>query len=68
MSAKLFYEHEPSCSYCLYSKRAGAQTVCGKAGQSRPSKKCKKFVYYPFARIPKQQPRLKSYTEDDFKL
>ncbi|MBE6765911.1 MAG: hypothetical protein IJP10_03695 [Clostridia bacterium] len=69
MSAKILRNDiAPSCSYCLFSKQENGHFICTKKNREEPSGMCRKFVYYPFDRIPQQQPRLKTYSKEDFKI
>lgn len=65
--AKLFSDKiEPSCQYCELSREENGHFICTRTGKEKNSGKCRRFVYYPFDRLPKQQPRLKEYSESDF--
>lgn len=69
MSAKILRtDIEPSCSYCQFSKETNGRFICEKKNREEPLGKCRRFVYYPFGRIPSQQPRLETYSKEDFKI
>lgn len=61
---------EPACEYCEYGRLAADRfmILCSKKGPVSPHYSCRRFAYSPLKRVPKRQPRLPSFTEEDFKL
>lgn len=58
---------EPSCAYCLNSVTVQGEARC-RIGQSLTDGKCRKYTYDPLRRVPKEQPKLRSYSAKDFEL
>lgn len=68
---KLFGQQvEPACLYCEKGRPApdNVMVLCRKYGPVAPTYQCKKFIYDPLKRIPRRQPKLPEYDEEDFKL
>ena len=42
--------------------------LCFHKGVCRPEESCRRFVYDPLRRRPKQEPVLRSYSKEDFEL
>ena len=64
-------KHPRSCSYCVYgTKLNNEEVLCVKKGIMSADKKCCKFKYDPFKRIPlKAKPAdFSKYDCDDFSL
>lgn len=69
--SKLFgSDIEPACEYCLNGSSAedGLTVACRYRGIKSINDKCRRFKYDPLKRVPKRQPDLPTYNEDDFKL
>lgn len=64
-------KHPKSCTYCVYGTRLNDDEVlCVKRGVVASIKKCRKFSYEPFKRVP---PKIKTtdfskYDKEDFTL
>ena len=60
----------PACEYCESGKLAADKIMilCKRHGPVSPYYFCKKFVYSPLRRVPKKQPKLPTFTSDDFTL
>ncbi len=60
----------PACEYCEFGHRAAdpRMILCSKRGVVSPYYHCKRFAYDPLRRIPKRQPKLPSFTAEDFSL
>lgn len=63
-------EIPPCCSYCAVGRPGSDQKMifCAKKGVVSPFYHCKKFEYDPLKRIPRRQPKLPSFTDEDFLL
>lgn len=61
---------EPCCFYCENGRPAPDKVMilCKKYGPVSPHYKCRKFVYDPLKRVPKRQPKLPSFTAEDFTI
>lgn len=61
---------EPSCAYCDYAERVGAELVCDKRGSVTASDSCKAFRYDPLKRIPPRPATLRTnkFKASDFSL
>ncbi|MBQ7859054.1 MAG: hypothetical protein IJ347_02815 [Faecalibacterium sp.] len=60
----------PACEYCANGRRASdpRMILCERKGVVSPQYHCRKYQYDPLLRIPKRQPKLPSFTADDFSL
>ena len=60
----------PACEYCEHGRRAAdpRMILCQKRGVVSPYFHCKKFLYDPIQRVPRRQPRLPSFSPEDFRL
>lgn len=68
MAFKIFEDYVPAmCKYCAKSSRSGEKLMCGKKEVS-PDGSCRRYSYDPLRRVPRQQPRLKEYSQSDFKI
>lgn len=71
MAIKLFGKNiSPSCEYC---KRGTAtpdkqMVLCPKSGVVSPFYSCKKFLYDPLKRVPRNKPSIKKISDKDFSL
>lgn len=68
---KLFGNNiEPSCSYCEFGTftQDRLAVLCAKRGVVTPDFACRKFIYDPISRVPKQQPTLGKFDPSDFEL
>lgn len=61
---------DPACIYCEFSREStdANMVLCRKFGPVAPYYKCKKYIYNPLKRVPKRQPSLPQFSEDDFKI
>lgn len=61
---------DPACEYCEYGRRAAdhVMILCGKKGPVAPYYSCRRFAYSPLKRIPRRQPKLPSFSAEDFSL
>ena len=60
----------PSCKYCLYyldSQTQPGTMICEK-GRNTENGSCGAFRYEPTLREPAEQPLLKEFSPDDFKI
>ena len=58
----------PDCEYCrYYIKKAGSNPVC-RYGAMSFEQTCRRYVYDPLKREPRNLPDIPKYTADDFKL
>lgn len=67
----LFDSHiQPCCSYCAIGHLGNDKKMiyCPKKGVVSPFYHCKKFTYDPIRRIPMRQPKLPSFSKEDFSL
>ena len=60
----------PACAHCRFGRPAPDQVMvfCRKFGPVSPQYKCKKFIYDPLKRMPKRQPKLPSFSPEDFEI
>lgn len=60
----------PACEYCEKGRRAAdpRMILCSKKGVVSPYYRCRKYVYDPLRRVPKRQPKLPTFSIDDFIL
>ncbi len=58
---------ELSCAHCLNSITVQGEARC-RIGQSLTNGKCKKYTYDPLRRMPKGEPKLRTYSAKDFEL
>ncbi len=60
----------PACEYCEHGVRSkdGTMIDCEREGVVSPYFRCKKFIYSPVKRIPKQSPKIGAFTKKDFSL
>ncbi|WP_418666700.1 hypothetical protein [Allofournierella sp.] len=69
---KTFYGADipPACGYCEHGRRAAdpRMILCCKRGVVSPYYHCKRFCYDPLLRVPRRQPKLPSFTAEDFRL
>lgn len=72
MRKKLLSDDESlkQCRNCAYGLAMAddEKILCEKSGIRYPDSVCKKFKYDPLSRIPKKQPELSDYSEEDFAL
>ena len=71
MKKKLYGNHiEPACAYCARGtvSKDGQMILCDKRGIVAQDFRCRKFVYDPLRRVPKQAPILPDFDEKDFEL
>ncbi len=61
---------EPACTYCQFGASSSDEQMllCSKKGVVSPYYYCNKFVYCPTKRIPKRQPKLPTFSKEDFSL
>lgn len=62
---------EKSCLYCAYSTKLDEDLMlCTRRGVVPVNKKCRKFHYDPFKRVPPRPkaPDFSKYEQDDFSL
>ena len=61
---------QPSCEHCAHGRKSfdGKAVLCDRKGVMPLYHHCRKFRYDPLKRIPFRQPRLGSYTEEDFRI
>jgi len=61
---------EPACEYCEHGRRAAdnVMILCIKKGMVAPHYSCRRFVYSPLKRVPRRQPRLPTFSPEEFKL
>ncbi len=65
---KLFGNNiEINCSYCQHSKIQNGCQFCV-VNKTLKNGKCRKFIYNPIMRVPKQAVKLQKYYEEDFLL
>ncbi len=68
MSKKLFGNNiQPDCSYCDNLLHNESTAYC-KKGKEIKNNKCRKFLYNPLLRVPKNAPALMSFSKEDFEL
>ncbi len=71
IKSKLFGKNvEPACCYCELGSLAHDKKMilCIKRGITSPYYHCRKFIYAPLKRIPKQKPKMREYSFEEFKL
>lgn len=58
------------CQNCAYGLLLGDEKkiFCEKSGIRNMDSTCKKFKYSPLCRVPRRQPTLASFSEEDFAL
>lgn len=61
---------DPACIYCRSGRPSpdNVMILCRKYGPVAPFYQCRKFQYDPLKRVPKKQPKLPSYSAEDFQL
>ena len=61
---------QPSCEHCAHGRKSfdGNAELCARKGVMPQYHHSRKFRYDPLKRIPLRQPRLGSYTEEDFRI
>lgn len=61
---------EPACEYCSHGRIASDpdMILCPKHGVVAPYYKCRRFDYDPLRRVPRRQPKLPSFSPEDFSL
>lgn len=60
---------DPNCAYCIYGiEKEEEKPDCEKKRQPEEDGACKKFVYDPLKRKPKNLPDLPSFNPKDFEL
>lgn len=61
---------EKECRNCACGRvmPEDGKILCEKSGIRNPDSTCKKFRYDPLCRVPKRQPVLVEYSEEDFAL
>ncbi len=66
---KLFGKNiTPSCEYCQFSvKKKGGNTICRYSIPSE-DRVCKKYIYDPLKREPKNTPNIPRFSPEDFIL
>jgi len=65
MAFRLFDDHEPDCSYCVYMRREDGRMICARK-RTAAVKPCGSFAYDPLKRVPRQEARLPEYRPEDF--
>ncbi len=61
----------PSCKYCLYyvdNPNDLGKMICEKGKNTENCTSCGAFRYEPTLREPKEQPLLKQFSPEDFKI
>jgi len=60
----------PACDYCVLGKDTadGAMILCIQKGIVSPYYRCKKFVYSPIRRKPRELPKLPEVDPSSFRL
>lgn len=60
----------PACEYCAYGRKATdpRMILCEKKGVVSPQDHCRRYEYDPLLRVPRRQPRLPSFSPEDFSL
>ncbi|MDR1254288.1 MAG: hypothetical protein LBJ95_04700 [Oscillospiraceae bacterium] len=60
----------PSCYYCVYSKKCEDIISCEKGlmPMTSSSRRCNKYKYSPFKRVPEEQAKMPNFSAEDFKL
>ena len=60
----------PACEYCLHGRKGTdpRMILCAKKGVVPLEYHCRKYEYDPLLRLPKRQPKLPSFTAEDFSL
>lgn len=60
----------PACEYCSHGRQAvdPRMILCEKKGVVAPSYHCRRYEYDPLLRVPKRQPKLPSFSAEDFSL
>ncbi len=60
----------PACEYCEHGRLATDQVMilCPKKGLVAPTYACRKYLYDPLRRVPRQQPKLPEFSSEDFSL
>ena len=60
----------PACAYCAFGQ-AGTDPrmiLCTRRGVVTPDFHCRKYQYDPLLRVPRRQPKLLSFSPEDFSL
>lgn len=70
MKKKLFGNQiPPDCSYCEHGAKTSGESYSCALGRTLPFKgKCRAFRYDPLKRVPRTEPKLPTYSPDDFTL
>ena len=71
MATNLFSnKNDKKCAYCAFATiiEIDERIICPNRGFVNAEERCQKYRYDPLKRIPKKQPVLPTYSEDDFKL
>jgi hypothetical protein len=60
----------PACRYCAYGQFGTdpRMILCQKRGVVTPDFHCRKYQYDPLLRVPRRQPKLPSFSPEDFSL
>ncbi len=58
----------PACEYCTYGQRAADPRMILCEGVVSPDYHCRRYQYDPLARVPKRQPKLPTFSAEDFSL
>lgn len=60
----------PACAYCTHGQYTTdhRMILCEKSGVISPNYHCRRYQYDPLARIPKRQPKLPTFSAEDFSL
>ena len=72
MAKKHLYGNDitASCNICIHGNPAanGDAILCAKRGVMPLHERCRRFVYDPLRRIPKQPPPLRQYEAEEFSI
>ena len=71
MRKKLFLgKFPPACEYCEHGRKASdnLMILCIKKGVVSPHYACRRFVYSPLKRVPHRQPKLPTFSPEEFLL
>jgi hypothetical protein len=71
MAINLFSkENDKKCAHCVFATiiEIDERILCPNRGFVYSDDRCQKYKYDALKRIPKKQPVLPTYSEDDFKL
>ncbi len=58
----------PRCAYCERGMEKNGKVLCRYAGVVLPDFSCRRFLYAPLKRKPKNPPPITQYTKEDFTL